>query len=110
MAKEAALVSLEKNLGMIEPTAREVGVSSKTIRKWIREDASFAQSVGDLRAASLDFVESKMMEAIKQWKPGAAQLVMFYLKTMGRERGYTERIDIQTKQEGTIIVDFKRAV
>jgi predicted transcriptional regulator len=107
LGKEAALNALQKNLGIIDASAREVGITPKTLRQWIREDQEFANSVQDIRAASVDFVEGKLLDAIKQWKPGAAQLVQFYLKTQGRDRGYNERVDIQAKLE-SIEIEFKK--
>ncbi|MBQ2788835.1 MAG: hypothetical protein IJE97_04305, partial [Thermoguttaceae bacterium] len=42
---------------------------------------------------ALDFVESKMFQAIQN---GDVRLIQFYLSTKGRKRGYAPKTDVET--------------
>ncbi|MEF2920033.1 MAG: hypothetical protein U0O22_06120, partial [Acutalibacteraceae bacterium] len=47
--------------------------------------------VDEINEATLDFVESKLLENIKK---GEVTSIIFYLKTKGRNRGYQEKTEI----------------
>jgi hypothetical protein len=108
LAKERALQALEARLGVVEAAARDAGIASSTFRLWIKEDPEFAAKVAEIKATALDFVEDKMFAAIKAWKSGAAQLVQFYLKTQGKERGYVERQEVVNVPSDHVVIEYKK--
>lgn len=89
--KKALLTALEKNLGIVTPACKEVGIGRTTFYKYIKDDPEFAQAVKDTENAALDFAESSLF---KQIKAGVPSSTIFYLKTKGKHRGYTEKSEL----------------
>ena len=69
------------------------GISRQTYYNWMRDDLEFKQSVEDVIEESIDFVESSLMERIKE---GDTTATIFYLKTKGKSRGYVEKTQNET--------------
>lgn len=91
-AKSMVLETLRKCLGVISMACRKVGVSRAQFYKWKEVDAEFAEAVENIVEEQKDFVESKLLENINK---NDTQSIVFYLKTKGRDRGYTERSVVQ---------------
>lgn len=77
--------------GIVASACEVVGVSRGTFYKWCKEDEEFKAQVDEINEATLDFVESKLLENIKK---GEVTSIIFYLKTKGRNRGYQEKTEI----------------
>ena len=90
--KAAMLTALENSLGIVTTACSQVGVSRESHYRWIREDANYKESVESLTDVAIDVVESKLYELIKQ---GNVTSVIFYLKTKGRKRGYSEHHELE---------------
>ena len=101
--KKALLISLEKNLGIVTPTCREIGISRNQFYKYYREDPDFRQSVDEINEVALDFVELQLMKNIKA---GSEKSILFYMKYKAKKRGYTEDININ----GNIQTDLSGAL
>jgi hypothetical protein len=108
---EANKREILKNLGMpsnkgLVSKAIEGVVSYSTYQKYRREDDDFKvksdEVIEAMEETKLDKVEEKLIDAIldddKQLSKNQTELVKMYLKTKGKNRGYTERQEI--KQEG----------
>lgn len=100
--KEKMLVALEKHLGIVTPACKEVGISRNTFYTWIKQDPDFKQRVDDLDDVTLDFVETKLLEKIKD---GDNKSIMFYMRYKARKRGYTDSLDVTTG--GDKLTDIK---
>lgn len=85
--KKAMLKALKANLGVVTSACLDVGIDRKTHYDWLRADAKYAQDVDDIQDVALDYVESKLYSLINQENPTA---IIFYLKTKGKKRGYSE--------------------
>ena len=81
------LKALESTLGVMSPALAITKISPNTYNKWMVEDDEFAEQVETLQEGTLDFVETKLL---KQIEDGNTQAAIFYLKTKGKHRGYTE--------------------
>ena len=90
--KAAMLTALENSLGIVTTACKEVGVSRESHYRWMREDASYKESVESVADIGIDVAESKLYELIKQ---GNVTSVIFYLKTKGRKRGYSEHHELE---------------
>lgn len=94
--KNNLLKALEKHLGIISTACKEVGCSRRTFYDLLEEDEEFKENYEELSEVSLDFVESKLHELIRQENPTA---IIFYLKTKGKKRGYTEKQHFEVKTD-----------
>ena len=90
--KEALLCALEKSLGVVTSACLKANVSRKTFYNYIDRDDNFKVAVDDIQNIAIDFVESKLYENINT---GNVASTIFYLKTKGKDRGYTERTEVE---------------
>ena len=92
---------LEKNLGVLTPTFKEVGIHHQTYYNWLEKDPKFKADVENIKEVAVDYVESALYKNIAG---GNVTAQIFYLKTKARHRGYIER----TENDITInAVNFK---
>lgn len=98
--KNALLAALESSLGVKTTACKKVGISRTMLYNYLEEDEEFAAKVKDIENISLDFVESQLFQQIKQ---GSTAATIFYLKTKGKNRGYTERKELTGKDGKDLI-------
>lgn len=96
--KKAILSALESSLGVVTTACKEVGIGRTTFYNWLKEDPLFALAVEEVQEVALDFAESQLFQ---QMKKGNAAAAIFFLKTRGKKRGYTEA-PIQNDDSKTI--------
>jgi len=89
---EAIIDALEKTGGMISVAARMLRCHPQTIRNRAKRVQAVKQVILDSRAAIIDDAELAVKAAVLRGEPWAVSLV---LRTLGRERGYTERAEIE---------------
>lgn len=89
--KEIVIDCLKKTKGIVSDACQMAGISRGTFYFWCKEDENFREAVNEINEATLDFVESKLLENIKK---GEVTSIIFYLKTKGRNRGYQEKAEI----------------
>lgn len=90
--KQAVIEALQKSLGIVTTACINAGVSRSQFYEWLKNDAEFSKAVEDIEDVTLDFVEGKLLQNVKD---NDTQSILFYLKTKGKRRGYTERTEIQ---------------
>ena len=83
--------ALEASLGVVTTATKKVGISRQTHYQWLEDDPAYKRAVNELNNVALDFVESQLF---KQIKDGGAAQTIFFLKTRGKKRGYTEHITV----------------
>lgn len=132
--KKSLLAALEASLGVVTTACKRAGIARSTYYKWLGEDDDFKASVAEITDVALDFGESqlhKLMQGytlpetkvflnsdtkepievpmIRHHGPDAAS-VIFFLKTKGKERGYTppKAIDITSKGQQIGAVDYDK--
>jgi hypothetical protein len=89
--KPELLLALEKNLGIVTPACKEVGISRNVFYQWYRSDEEFKKAVDDINDVTLDFAENQLLKKIKE---GSERSILFYMRYKGRKRGYTEELNI----------------
>jgi len=89
--KKALLEALEKSLGIVTSACKSVGINRTTFYKYLKDDEEFKKQVDELDNIALDFAESQLHQQMKNGVPAST---IFYLKTKGKKRGYTERQEI----------------
>lgn len=77
--------------GKIFGAARLIGCSHNTIREYAKQYPEVQEAIEAARGARVDVAEDKLAEAVDRSEPWAIALT---LKTVGKDRGYTEKIDI----------------
>jgi hypothetical protein len=95
--KERMLEALEKTRGVVEHACKMSGVSRYSYYQYLKNDEEFRQRVEYIEEANLDFAESKLFEHIESGNP---IVLMFYLKTKGKKRGYVEAQHIDHTSKG----------
>lgn len=91
LRKQAVIEALKKTLGIVTTACINAGIDRSTFYDWIKNDAEFAKAVEDIEDVTLDFVEGKLLQNVKD---NDTQSILFYLKTKGKRRGYTERTEV----------------
>lgn len=79
---------LSRARGIVSTACKEAGVSRSAYYKWRAADGEFARAVADVQEEQADFVEDRLMRLIAE---GDTTATIFYLKTKGRTRGYTDK-------------------
>jgi len=88
--KELFLKALVYNYGNLTKTCAELKIRTSSIYDWKKGDEHFNNCYNEVENIVTDFVESKLMKMINI---DDKQTIMFYLKTKGKDRGYTERTE-----------------
>ena len=91
--KSKMLKALEQYYGIVTTSCQSVGISRITHYRWLEEDKDYKAKVQDIKNSAIDFVESKLFDCIKGEKETS---IIFYLKTIGKSRGYVPRQEIDT--------------
>jgi hypothetical protein len=103
LKKEAMLDAMEKNLGIVTDSCRQIGISRDTHYRWLKEDKEYKRAIKDIENVALDFVESALLQQIKKGNPLST---MFYMKCKGKKRGYIEQQDIKVTGNMKFTADF----
>lgn len=89
--KNRLIESLRNNLGNITLSCEEVGIDRTTYYRLLEKNAEFKKEVDEIQNICLDVVENALFRNVKA---GDTTAIIFYLKTKGRKRGYTEKQEL----------------
>jgi len=90
--KKAMIEALRKHLNIVSAACKEVQIDRHTHYNWLKEDEEYKAQVLALNDMVLDFAESALY---KQIKDGDTTAIIFFLKTRGKTRGYTQDPTVQ---------------
>lgn len=82
------LEALKASRGIISAACDSVGVCRGTYYRWYRDNPDFRQQAEGILETQVDFVEGELLRRIEQ---GDTTAIIFYLKTKGKRRGYSEK-------------------
>ena len=88
--------ALQKSHGLQTLAAEALGCSCRTVSNYIKEHPTVAEAYDEAREVVLDVAESKLYKAINDGKEWA---IKFYLSTVGKSRGYTQKQEIEHSGE-----------
>lgn len=91
LKKDAMIKALESSFGVVSVACNKVGMSRDTHYRWLKTDDQYKQAVESIKNLAIDFAESMLLENIRDKKESS---IFFYLKTQAKNRGYTERQEI----------------
>ena len=103
LKKEAILKALENSLGVVTTACKQTNIPRSTFYKWMKEDEEFRQQVQEIENVALDFAESQLHQQISDNSTAAT---IFFLKTKGKSRGYTEKSELDITSDGKSITDI----
>jgi hypothetical protein len=91
--KKKMFLEVFKNNGAnISATCNAIKIDRQTYYNWYKKDEKFKKQVEEIKESLIDFAESMLLKKIKKEDLGA---IIFFLKTKGKSRGYTERQEIE---------------
>jgi hypothetical protein len=89
--KRQFLAAYQAKACNISQACAAVDISRSTFYDWLTTDLLFAAAIKDIDEALLDWAESMLFKGIKD---GDHTLLIFFLKTKGKGRGYIEKVDV----------------
>lgn len=92
---------LRRAYGLVSVVAERLGMSRQALYRRIRKSERLQEALRDAREIVVDTAELKLIEAIRKGEPWAIGLA---LKTLGKERGYVERQEVDNLRD----VDLSR--
>jgi len=98
LTKRKVEEAIRASRGVMSAAARALGVNRVSLYRAVRR-YGLEEVVREAREELLDLVEDRLIQAALEGKPWA---VMFVLKTLGRERGYTTRQEVALAPEGGV--------
>jgi hypothetical protein len=82
--------------GLISLVADRLGCNRRTVYRYRNKYASVREALDEERERTLDFTEGELIHMIRDRShPGHTTAVLFYLKTIGKGRGYVERMQVE---------------
>lgn len=121
--KTQMLEALRKTMGVVTKAAEMVGISRMQHYNWCEQDPAYKEATDDIIERKIDFVESKLFELINGVKvitkidgkeqsvyttPPDKTSIIFFLKTVGKKRGYNERVEITGADGGALLPEDNR--
>lgn len=93
--KRQLIKSIEQNGGIMSCIADDFGLTIRRIQQRVAADADLQEAMKQARDQLIDEAEVKLRSAVKRGSPWAVKLV---LMTLGRHRGYTQRLEVDSNE------------
>ena len=93
--------TLYKCLGNVSSAAKMLGLSRQWLKQRIDRSNKLSSVLNESRDTIIDIAELKLIKAVESGEPWAISLI---LKTLGKVRGYSEKVDVN--QTGNIVIRF----
>jgi hypothetical protein len=93
--------ALTQSTGFISVAARTLGCSSDTVENYVKKYPAVAEAKRAAREVILDKAESALLKKVED---GDVHAIMFTLKTIGKHRGFVERVETTGADGGPIAV------
>ncbi len=90
--------------GIFTHAALKLECAPNTIKNYVLRSEYLQVVLEDINEENLDIAESVLMRAIRD---GNMTGVIFYLKTKGKKRGFSERFEITGKDGGAIKHEYE---
>lgn len=104
--QKKVLRALEDNLGVVTQACQDSAVARGLFYQWKNQIPEFARIVEDIQEVALDFVENMAFERVKE---KSDTMIIFYLKTKGKGRGYIEKSMVDVTSNGESVI-FNRVI
>jgi hypothetical protein len=97
--KKEIIAALIETKGMVYVAARKIGCAANTIYNFAEKYPEVKQAMKQERGLMVDMAELHLHKAVTKGEPWAVSLT---LKTIGKDRGYTERQEFTGADGGAI--------
>ncbi len=94
---------LEDSRGYVKFAAEKLGIAVSTLYKIIENNPELKDVITIARESKLDIAEYKLEQHIHNDNLTA---IMFYLRTIGRSRGYSDKLDLTVDNLNSDTVTF----
>lgn len=102
--KKEIIAALVASKGMVYVAARKIGCSANTVYNFANKYPEVKEAMQQERGLMVDTAEIALYGAVQRGEPWAVALT---LKTIGKNRGYTERQEITGPDGGALEVVLK---
>ena len=90
--KKDILAAIDSCGGIITTACEKVPDVSRTqFYRWLEQDHKFKEAVDSATEKIIDLAESSLIRNIRN---GDTTSIIFYLKTKGKKRGYSQSVDV----------------
>jgi hypothetical protein len=96
--KEQVIDAIKRSRGFISQAAKILKCTNATIYNYKERYSEVEDAIKNERESLLDFAEGKLLENINNNDNAA---IIFFLKTQGKHRGYSEKEQITIKNDFT---------
>ena len=104
--KKKFLKRLSENLGNVTETCKELKVGRRTYYNWKESDELFKEECDNVPEELLDLAEHSLLSEIQdKTTKNHITAVIFFLKTKGKKRGYSESMQLEVKPISEIKFD-----
>ena len=100
---QEVIAAIEQAQGYVTQAADILGISRTQVYNYLKRYSTAQQALEDTREKRHEWVESKLMKAIKDDNLTA---IIFYLKTQGKHLGYVERQEFTGKDGNELAIRF----
>lgn len=84
--------AIVKARGLTAVAAEYVGCSRRTVDRWLKRHKKLQELRNDCFETQKDRTEHALFKAIDE---GNITAIIFFLKSVGKDRGYVEKVDFQ---------------
>lgn len=102
ISNEQIIKALIKHNGLVKYAASMLKIDRNTLATWIKDEPLLQEAQQEAREGFIDEMESQLAKNVRDGKEAS---VIFGLKTLGRNRGYVERIEYAEHIEQELFPD-----
>ena len=103
--KESLLKAIKQNRGIVTNICKSLDMARQSFYERLDNDIELQEALEDARQEVLDLGESKLIELVQE---GNAQAVFFMLKTIGKNRGYIEKQEVEQLNRTINIIEIPK--
>ena len=96
---EQMIDAVKRSNGLVTSAAHRLGIGRRTFYSYMEKHPEVRDAIDEATARTLDLAENRLLQAIDS---GDLQAIMFYLRTKGKSRGYTEKVE--SELSGTVAI------
>lgn len=104
---EQMLLALEQGLGIYVRTAAILKCDRDTVARYVDRSPILQKKVKEIIESAVDMAEGSLLKSIQG---GNVAATIFFLKTKGKHRGYTEKLEISNPAESQQTLSHEEAL